>query len=477
MLFNDFKFFGFFAIVYLLFFAMPKKGKNIILLLSSYVFYSFWDWRFLLLLMLSTLIDYFFGLIIYNTEGNGKKKMYMWFGIFNNLLVLGFFKYYNFFIDSFGALLIHFGFEAHFPILNIILPVGISFYTFHGMSYVIDIYRNQCIPTRNIINYSLFVSYFPLLVAGPIERATHLLPQIENKNRIITRQHLLDGLSLILIGYLKKVLISDNIGYKADYVFNNIATCSSFELITGLIIFSFQIYFDFSGYSDIGRGISKLFGIDLLINFNQPYLSQNISEFWKRWHISLSSWLRDYLYISLGGNKNGKAKTYINLFITMLLGGLWHGASWNFVIWGGLHGSYLTIHKILGGSNKTYPFSFNSFKLGFKSFFNILFTYILVLLTWLPFRSKSLEDTMNFIVKFVHFDGGVEAIDVITIFSLFIVLLILDLPAYLANSHTSFIYKLPKWLIALLILISSIAIITSMAINQNNIRPFIYFQF
>ncbi len=477
MLFNDFRFFIFFAIVYGLFLATPKKGKNIILLLSSYVFYSFWDWRFLLLLMLSTLIDYFFGIIIYQAGTTEKKKRYMWFGIFNNLLVLGVFKYYNFFIDSFAGVLIQMGFEPHFPILNIILPVGISFYTFHGMSYVIDIYRNQCVPTKNFVNYSLFVSYFPLLVAGPIERATHLLPQIENKDRKVTRQNIIDGLTLILIGYVKKVLISDNIGSKADFIFGNISTSGSFELLTGLIIFSFQIYFDFSGYSDIGRGVSKLFGIDLLINFNQPYLSQNISEFWKRWHISLSSWLRDYLYISLGGNRKGKNKTYINLFITMLLGGLWHGASWNFVIWGGLHGGYLAIHKMFGGNNKTNEIRINSLTNGIKVFLNILLTYILVLITWLPFRSKSFSDTTSFVRTFFQFNGGIKLEDVLYIGFLFFVFLILDLPAYKANSHTTFIYKLPNWLIALLFVIISIAIVVSMAMNQNNIRPFIYFQF
>lgn len=448
-----------------------------ILLLSSYVFYSFWDWRFLLLLMLSTLIDYFFGLIIFNAESVDKKKRYMWFGIFNNLIVLGFFKYYNFFINSFAAILIQMGFEPHFPILNIILPVGISFYTFHGMSYVIDIYRGQCVPTKNFVNYSLFVSYFPLLVAGPIERATHLLPQIENKERKVTRQHVIDGLTLIFIGYIKKVLISDNIGSKADFVFGNVSSSGSFELLTGLIIFSFQIYFDFSGYSDIGRGVSKLFGIDLLINFNQPYLSQNISEFWKRWHISLSSWLKDYLYISLGGNRKGKVKTYINLFITMLLGGLWHGASWNFVIWGGLHGSYLAIHKMFGGSNKTEDIKFGSIFTGFKTLANVVFTYILVLITWLPFRSKSLSDTKNFIYNLFQFKGGIQLEDFLYILLLFAVLLLIDIPAYKANSHTAFIYKLPKWLIALLFVIVGIAIIISMAMNQNNIRPFIYFQF
>jgi alginate O-acetyltransferase complex protein AlgI len=477
VLFNDFKFFVFFAIVYLLFWVTPRSRKNIILLAASYVFYSFWDWRFLLLLIFSTLLDYFFGLIIYKADSIKKKRQYMLFGIFNNLIVLGFFKYYNFFITSLAELLIQLGFEPHFAVLNIILPVGISFYTFHGMSYVIDIYRNKCIPTKNFVSYSLFVSYFPLLVAGPIERATHLLPQIENKNRKVTRKNITDGLTLLLIGYIKKVLIADNIGSKTDFIFNHIAGSSSFELLTGLICFSFQIYFDFAGYSDIGRGISKLFGIDLLINFNQPYLSQNISEFWKRWHISLSSWLKDYLYISLGGNRLGKLKTYRNLFITMMLGGLWHGASWNFVIWGSLHGCYLAGHKMLGGGNSTNDLNLKFSLSGFKTLSNILFTYLLVLITWLPFRSVSLHDTKLFIYNLFQFHGGIQIENLALIILLFSACLIIDLPAYKLNSHTAFIYKLPKWLICLIFIISGIAIVVSMAMNQNIIRPFIYFQF
>jgi alginate O-acetyltransferase complex protein AlgI len=477
VLFNDFKFFIFFAVVYLAFLIVPKRGKNFVLLLSSFTFYSFWDWRFLLLLIFSTLLDYFFGIIIYNAGTNQKRKQFMLFGLFNNLLVLGIFKYYNFFIESFAEMLIQMGFQPHFPILNIILPVGISFYTFHGMSYVIDIYRNQCVPTKNVVNYSLFVSYFPLLVAGPIERATHLLPQIENKDRKVSRQSISDGAILILMGYLKKALIADNIGTTADFAFSHIETASSFELFTGLIVFSFQIYFDFSGYSDIGRGVSKLFGIDLLINFNQPYLSQNISEFWKRWHISLSSWLRDYLYISLGGNRSGKFKTYRNLFITMLLGGLWHGPSWNFVIWGGLHGSYLAIHKMIGGNANPTKINFKNLIPGLKSFFNISVTYLLVLITWLPFRSTSLHDTKLFAYNLLQFKGGCQLENFVIIILLLLAFLVLDLPAYISNSHTSFVYKLPKWLLGLIFVILVIAVIVSMAMNQNNIRPFIYFQF
>lgn len=477
MLFNDLNFFLFFIIVYALFWIVPKKIKNLLLLLSSYIFYSFWDWRFLLLLIFSTLLDYTFGLVIHNSDSNEKKKRYMWFGLFNNLVVLGFFKYYNFFIDSFANILLKFGFAPHFPILNIILPIGISFYTFHGMSYVIDIYRNKCLPTKNFVNYSLFVSYFPLLVAGPIERATHLLPQIENENRIVNKRHITDGLILMMVGYIKKVIIADNIGVKSDFVFSNIGNVSSFELLTGLIVFSFQIYFDFSGYSDIGRGISKLFGIDLYINFNQPYLSQNISEFWKRWHISLSSWLRDYLYIPLGGNRNGKLKTYRNLFITMLLGGLWHGASWNFVIWGGLHGAYLTIHKMIGSNNKVKEIDFKFKSFDIKKTFNIVFTYLLVLITWLPFRATSLNDTIHYFYNLIQFKGGIQIENAIYILLIISAFFIIDIPSYKSNDHTSFIYKLPKWLIYLIFTVAGITIAFSIIMNQNTIRPFIYFQF
>ena len=476
MLFNDPKFFIFLIVVYLLYLVSPRRFKNPFLLIVSYVFYSFWDWRFLLLLALSTFIDYYFGLKIHKASDAKTKKRYMWFGIFNNLVVLGFFKYYNFFVSSLAVLLSGLGIESNFTLLNIILPVGISFYTFHGMSYVIDIYKGKFTPTTNFINYSLFVAYFPLLVAGPIERASHLLPQIENIARKITRQHVFEGLVLIFWGYVKKVMISDNIGAIADNAFANYQQLGSFDLITSLIIFSFQIYFDFSGYSDIGRGVSKLFGIELYINFNQPYLSQNISEFWKRWHISLSGWLQDYLYISLGGNRNGKFKTYRNIMITMLLGGLWHGPSWNFVIWGGLHGTYLIAHKFLGGNNHPGKFYEGTSSKILLNVLAIVLTYCLVLITWLPFRADSLQTTIGFISGIVNWTGGIESTNLLYIVLLFASILAIDLPVYISGNH-EYLLKYPKWIRYIILIVGIAGIVFTMVTNQGTIRPFIYFQF
>ncbi|MCF8219495.1 MAG: hypothetical protein K9I29_09540 [Bacteroidales bacterium] len=325
---------------------MPFKYKKPLLLIASYFFYGYWDWRFTGLLAISTIADYFIGKKLYSTEAPKKRKWFLFSSMFINLGILAFFKYFGFFVDSFETLAGVFGLQLDFIHLNIILPVGISFYTFQTMSYTIDIYRKKLEPTNNFIDFAVFVSFFPQLVAGPIERARNLLPQIARLSKP-KRKQIEEGISLIVTGLFIKVMIGDTAGRFVDHIFGNPEIYKSFELISALILFSVQIYADFSGYSSIARGVAKLLGIELMKNFEQPYLSANITEFWRRWHISLSSWLKDYLYISLGGNRKGKSRTYVNLMITMLLGGLWHGASWNFVIWGGLHGIYLAVHKYM----------------------------------------------------------------------------------------------------------------------------------
>ncbi|HEY1038532.1 MAG TPA: MBOAT family O-acyltransferase, partial [Bacteroidia bacterium] len=348
MMFNSLSFLGFFIIVYssYLLFRKNFKIQNLILLIASYYFYSCWDWRFLFLLVFSTFLDYFTGAKIFDAKTQKGKKRWLVTSIGINLGFLAFFKYYNFFIDSFADLTGRLGFHVSLPVLSIVLPVGISFYTFHGLSYVLDLYNNKITPERNFVNYSLFVSFFPLLVAGPIERATHLLPQI-SKPRSINADQVNAGLFLIVWGFFKKVVIADNLARISDQVFSHPQwDFSGIDLWLGVFAFMFQIYCDFSGYSDIGRGISKLMGFELLMNFKLPYFSKDPSEFWQRWHISLSGWLRDYLYIPLGGNKNGKLKTYRNLMITMILGGLWHGAAWTFVLWGFYHGALLVIYRV-----------------------------------------------------------------------------------------------------------------------------------
>ena len=299
MFFNSLHFAAFLPIVFLLYWFVFNKNKswqNSLLIIASYYFYACWDWRFLFLLVFSTLLDYFTGIMIEKNETDSKRKFWFWLSVIVNLGFLGVFKYYNFFATSFTELINGFGFQVNPLLIKVILPVGISFYTFHGLSYVIDIYYKRIKAETNFIDYSLFVSYFPLLVAGPIERATHLLPQVKVK-RVFNFQKAKEGVHQIIWGLVKKVVIADSCAMYANEVFNNQEEMNSLSLVLGAIYFAFQIYGDFSGYSDIALGTSKLFGIDLLKNFNFPYFSRDIAEFWRRWHISLSSWFRDYLYI------------------------------------------------------------------------------------------------------------------------------------------------------------------------------------
>ena len=390
MLFNSFIFLIFLAIVLPAYFLLPRKHKNPLLLLASYIFYGYWDWRFCLLLLLSTVADFFIGRALYQSTEPSARKRWLILSMIINLGILAFFKYFNFFADSFQTFVSPFGMQLDYLHLHIILPVGISFYTFQTMSYTIDIYRKKLQPTHSFLDFALFVAFFPQLVAGPIERATQLLPQISRlKNP--TPDQVQQGLTLIVLGMFKKVMIGDACGRIVDRVFGQMEYYHSTELLMALVLFSVQIYADFSGYSSIARGVAKLLGVELMRNFEQPYLSTSITEFWRRWHISLSSWLRDYLYISLGGNRQGTNRTYINLMLTMLLGGLWHGASWNFVIWGGLHGVYLAVHKWMLGDRKVVmrP-QIQGISDAVVHLSKGVATYLLVLLTWLFFSGYQL---------------------------------------------------------------------------------------
>ena len=401
MLFNSFIFLIYLPVILCLYYLLPKNTKKITLFISSYIFYGYWDYRFLSLLFLSTIIDYFLGLAIYNSGEKKKRKFFLIASMSANLGILGIFKYFNFFISSFNELIKPIGGSLDFVHLYIILPVGISFYTFQTMSYTIDIYRNNMKPTTSFIDFAVFVSFFPQLVAGPIERASNLLPQFKTAPSA-NKLQIEKGITLIIMGLFKKVMIGDVTGRIADHIFAQPELYKSAELIAGLLLFSIQIYADFSGYSNIARGTAKLFGVELMKNFEQPYLSTNITEFWRRWHISLSSWLKDYLYISLGGNRKGNVRTYINLMLTMLLGGLWHGASWNFVIWGGLHGVYLAVHKkMLGDKKAQYRIRYNSLKGLSINLFKIFFTFNLVLLTWLFFRATNFNTIEIFFSRLI----------------------------------------------------------------------------
>ncbi|MEM9075525.1 MAG: MBOAT family O-acyltransferase [Bacteroidota bacterium] len=347
-------------------------------MLSSYVFYGWWDWRFLSLIVFSTIIDYTLGQQINNSK---RPKFFLILSIVTNLSLLAVFKYFNFFIDTWIDFWNLLGYSMSAGTVSIILPVGISFYTFQTMSYSIDIYKKKFEPTKDFIAFATFVSFFPQLVAGPIERASNLIPQILNK-RMWKHSYLKEGLFQITIGFFRKVVIADSIGSYIDVIYNSPDIYDSSTVLIAVILYSFQIYFDFSGYSDIAIGTAKLLGFHFRRNFNLPYFSSSITEFWRRWHISLSSWLRDYLYIPLGGNRKGIVKQYRNLFLTMLLGGLWHGSSWNFVIWGATHGILLAFEK-----------RFNLIPESYKLLRSVLI-FSMVTLIWILFRALTFQDTL-----------------------------------------------------------------------------------
>ncbi len=342
MLFNSIDFAIFLPIVFLLYWFVANKNlklQNFLIVVASYLFYGWWDWRFLSLILFSTLIDYSVGIRLSKEENISKRKILLWISILINLGFLGFFKYYNFFLDNFITAFTFFGTPINAQGLNIILPVGISFYTFQTLSYTIDVYKRKLEPTRDFIAFSAFVSFFPQLVAGPIERATSLLPQFYKK-RTFEYHKAVDGLRQILWGLFKKIVIADNSAQIANEIFNNSADYSGSTLVLGAIFFTFQIYGDFSGYSDIAIGTSRLFGFNLKQNFAFPYFSRDIAEFWRRWHISLSTWFRDYLYIPLGGSRGGTWMKVRNTFAIFIVSGFWHGANWTFIVWGALNALY-----------------------------------------------------------------------------------------------------------------------------------------
>lgn len=403
MLFNSLEYILFLPIVFFLYwivFKNSRKYQNILILVSSYVFYGWWDWRFLSLILLSTVVDYIVGLQIYNNKSNSSRKKLLWISIIFNLSLLGFFKYFNFFIDSWIDLISSFGYEIKSVwTLNVILPVGISFYTFQTMSYSLDIYQKKLKPTKDFIAFASFVSFFPQLVAGPIERASNLLPQFLNK-RVFTYEQGVQGLRLILWGMFKKVVIADSLGIKVDRIFLNFETMESGgQLLLGLIYFSIQIYCDFSGYSDIAIGTAKLFGIELMSNFKFPYFSRDIGEFWRRWHISLSSWFRDYVYIPLGGSRNGRWGSLGNIFIIFIVSGFWHGSSWTFIMWGFAH-ALMFIPSFIRGTNRRHTTSIaaqDSLFPSIKEIFQIGMTFSLTTIAWVFFRSQSIGEAFQYL--------------------------------------------------------------------------------
>lgn len=400
MLFNSIDFAIFLPIVFILYWFFTQKNlklQNLLIVVSSYVFYGWWDWRFLSLIIFSTLLDYCIGVLLSNELNPTKRKIYLWISIIVNLGFLGFFKYFDFFIENFTQAFTFFGYSISASRLDIILPVGISFYTFQTLSYSIDVYKKKLEPTKDIIAFSAFVCFFPQLVAGPIERATNLLPQFYKK-REFEYEKAVDGMRQILWGLFKKVVIADNCAQIVNTVFENSEDYSGSSLLIGAVLFSFQIYCDFSGYSDIAIGTSRLFGFNLMQNFAFPYFSRDIAEFWRRWHISLSTWFRDYLYIPLGGSQGGVGIKVRNTFIIFLVSGFWHGANWTFIIWGLLNALYIMPSIILNTNRHNIEIvAKGRFLLSIRDFFHIVFTFSLTTLAWVFFRAESVGHALIYL--------------------------------------------------------------------------------
>ncbi len=397
MIFNSAAFAVFIPIVLATYWTVPKRFQNFVLLVASYVFYGWWDWRFLSLLVFSTLVDYNIGLAMHRSPDTRRRNL-LWLSIAVNLGILGAFKYFDFFVDTASDALGSIGLDANPPLLRLVLPVGISFYTFQTISYSFDIYRRRIEPTPFLVDFATYVAFFPQLVAGPIERAQNLLPQITTPRGRLNESQFRSGVTLFFFGLFKKIAVADMLAPLVENGFGNDAeTLTTTEVLVAVVGFSIQIYADFSGYTDMARGVSRLLNIELMRNFEQPYLSRNITEFWQRWHISLSTWLRDYLYIPLGGNRSGKVKTYRNLLITMLLGGLWHGAGTNFIVWGALHGGALALHRSLGGRAPTAS-------IGLRHMPKVMGTFVYVTFAWVFFRAPDFSGAVSLIAQLFSFE-------------------------------------------------------------------------
>lgn len=479
MIFNSIDFALFLPIVFILYWWVADlnlRVQNLLVVLASYFFYGWWDWRFLSLILFSTIVDYSIGIGLLKAKGQKKRKLLLWTSILVNLGFLGFFKYYNFFLDNFIAAFSMFGQDISASSLEIILPVGISFYTFQTLSYTIDVYKEKLEPTKDFVAFAAFVSFFPQLVAGPIERASHLLPQFYKK-RQLNEAECIDGLHQILWGLIKKVVVADRLAIVVNEIYNYPTEYHGFVLVLGTVLFAFQIYCDFSGYSDIAIGTAKLFGFDLMKNFNTPYFSSSLSEFWRRWHISLSTWFRDYVYIPLGGNRKTKGRWYLNLMIVFVVSGFWHGASWTFIIWGAIHGVVLILEAML---NLRPPST------KFAKLIRTISIFIIVCFGWIFFRANSLGDAVYIIGDVLNYSNyklsqlslyivPVEKETVFAIDILLSVLLVISLLSaeYLFSEKYSFKelryrYRLPVYVIG-------IWVVFMLGAFEKN--EFIYFQF
>lgn len=478
MLFNSIDFAIFLPVVFTLYWFLQEKSlklQNALIVISSYFFYGWWDWRFLSLMLASTLIDYFASLQIANEEDQVKRKVLLWTSVAANLGMLGFFKYYNFFLDSFVGGFSFFGQDIKSSSIEIVLPVGISFYTFQTLSYTIDVYHRKLNPTKDFIAFSAFVSFFPQLVAGPIERATNLLPQFLSRRKF-EYEKAVDGLRQILWGMFKKIVIADNCAPYVNMAFDSPWDHNGSTLLVGAVLFAFQIYCDFSGYSDIAIGTARLFGISLMSNFSFPYFSRDIAEFWRRWHISLTSWFRDYIYIPMGGNRGPLWMRVRNVFVVFALSGLWHGANWTFVVWGMLHAIFY-LPLLLAHKNRNHLETVATGKHlpSVRDTISMLLTFSLTVLSWVFFRSPDIPHAMNYFRNIFSFSLFISPSPVSGLTILFILLFLVlewsgrEQPYAIAQcrfySSNTLRYSFYYLLLAIIFLFAGVT------------QDFIYFQF
>jgi len=470
MLFDSTAYGLFLILVLLIYWRLPFRKQNYLLLGASYFFYAWWDWRFLILMAGSTLVDYLVARKIAATSDERTRRLLLFFSIVLNFSFLGVFKYFNFFVESMAHLAALLGLkQIPVSVWRILLPPGISFYTFQEVAYIVDVYHRRVEPAKSLVDYALFISLFPHLIAGPIQRPSHLLPQVQNP-RIWDPAKAFDGLFLILEGLFRKVVIADNCALIANAIFSGgFGGPNTMTVLLGTYAFAWQIYGDFSGYSSIARGSAQLLGFHFMVNFRQPYLAESLQDFWRRWHISLSTWLRDYLYIPLGGNRLGNVRTYINLMLTMLLGGLWHGASWTFVVWGGIHGVGLAIERLFSRKREI---TLSTTFLGRCGRRIILFH--VVCLAWIFFRVPSLSGAWEQIVSLAIWRWNPAYLTALLFLAVYaVILFLLDLQLELSNGEHVFASRSYSWRVATGI--AFCVLITLFGANQES--AFIYFRF
>lgn len=487
MIFNSIEFLIFLPVVFLIYWKILHKSlsaQNLLLLIASYLFYGWWDWRFLSLIILSTSCDFLIGMKLDKSEKKLNRKLLLATSIFINIGILGFFKYYNFFIESFVDAFSFIGIKLHYSTLRVILPVGISFYTFQTLSYTIDIYNRKIKSAANPIAFFAFVSFFPQLVAGPIERASNLLPQFYT-HRKFEYHKAVDGLRQILWGMFKKVVLADNCAPLVDDIFSQYTELPGSTLFLGAILFAFQIYGDFSGYSDIAIGTARLFGFNLMRNFAYPYFSRDIAEFWRKWHISLSTWFRDYLYIPLGGSKGNTKQQLKNVFIIFLVSGFWHGANWTFIAWGALH-ACLFIPLLLLKRNRKYTenISKKSILPSAKEFIQITLTFTMVTIAWIFFRADTIHDAFNYIFRITtSFFHTIEYFTTDDFYLIFGIISLVILVEWVNRTHEHGLYLsysfnyIPKKIRLLGRNALYYTLIVIILYFCNNQQSFIYFQF